>query len=92
MKWAKMGGYSCHSDTIASNTFLNATPYNKAFKESMNILRDWWACPEYADLLESFSKTVGNYIIRDQGTAKEALDKVTQKWTDIFTEAGYYNK
>jgi multiple sugar transport system substrate-binding protein len=90
MKWAKMGGYSCHADTIASSTFINATPYNKAFKESMNIMRDWWACPEYADLLETFSKTVGNYIIRDQGTAKDALDKVTQKWTDIFTEAGYY--
>jgi len=92
MKWAKMGGYSCHASTIASSTFLNATPYNKAFKESMSILRDWWACPEYADLLETFSKTVGNYIIRDQGTAKQALDKVTELWTGIFTEAGYYNK
>ena len=92
MKWAKMGGYSCHSDTIASSTFVNATPYNKAFKESMNILRDWWACPEYADLLESFSKTVGGYIIRGQGTAKQALDRVTEQWTQIFTEAGYYNQ
>ena len=86
-----MGGYSCHTATIESEAFLNATPYNKAFKESMKIMRDWWACPEYGELLETFSKEVGAYIIRDEGTAKGALDRVTKKWTDIFDEAGYYD-
>ncbi len=57
----------------------------------MKIMRDWWACPEYGELLETFSKEVGAYIIRDEGTAKGALDRVTKKWTDIFDEAGYYD-
>ena len=91
LKWAKMGGYSCHTATIESEAFLNATPYNKAFKESMNIMRDWWACPEYGELLETFSKEVGAYIVKDEGTAKGALDRVTKKWTEIFDEAGYYD-
>ena len=66
--------------------------YNKAFKESMNIMRDWWACPEYGDLLQTFSREVGRYIIKGEGTAKEALDNVTKKWEAIFDEAGYYDK
>ncbi len=86
---AALGGYTCHIDTLNSQEFLDATPYNSAFKESMNIFKDFWAVPEYGQLLETYSKTIGNYIIRDQGTAKQALDRLVEQWQEIFEEAGY---
>jgi len=89
MKWAELGGYTCHIKTLNSDKFLNATPYNKAFKDSMNIFADFWACPEYGALMESFSKDIGSYVIRGEGTAKSAADKLTADWTKIFKNAGY---
>ncbi len=89
MKWAELGGYTCHIATLNSDKFLNATPYNKAFKDSMNIFKDFWACPEYGALMETFSKSIGGYVIRGEGTAKQALDKCTAEWTAIFKKAGY---
>ena len=90
MTWAELGGYTCHAEVLKTDAFLNATPYNKAFAVSLNIMKDWWAEPEYAQLLEGFSKNIGGYIIRGEGTAKAALDKTTKEWTKIFTDAGYY--
>ena len=88
-KWAELGGYTCHIETLESQEFLDATPYNPAFKESMAIFKDFWAVPEYGQLLETYSKTIGNYIIRGEGTAQGALDKLTEQWTQIFQDAGY---
>ena len=90
MEWAKLGGYTCHAETLASDEFLHATPYNPAFKKSMEIFKDWWACPEYDVLLRTFSETIADYVIGGKGTAEEALDKCTQQWESVFKEAGYY--
>ena len=91
MKWAKLGGYTSHIDTLASDEFLNATPYNPTFKKSMEILKDWWASPEYDELLRTFSEIIANYVIIGNGTAEQALQKCTEKWESIFEEAGYYD-
>lgn len=90
MEWAKLGGYTCHSATLESKEFLEATPYNGPFKESMNIMKDFWNVPEYSELLNIFSETLGKYIIRNEGSAKEVLDECTQKWEQVFEDAGYY--
>ncbi|MFP4563215.1 MAG: ABC transporter substrate-binding protein [Spirochaetia bacterium] len=91
MEWARIGGYTCHIDTLESDTFLDATPYNPAFAESLQIMKDFWAVPEYGELLETYSKTIGNYVIRGQGTAQGALDTLVEQWTRIFEAAGYYD-
>jgi len=91
-EWARLGGYTTHIETLESDTFLNATPYNPAFKESMEIFRDFWAVPEYGQLLESYSKSVGAYVIRGEGTAQEALDKTLDQWTRVFVQAGYLDE
>jgi hypothetical protein len=41
-------------------------------------------------LLNIFSETLGKYVIRNEGTAKEALDNCVEKWTTVFEDAGYY--
>ncbi|MEX0627094.1 MAG: extracellular solute-binding protein, partial [Cucumibacter sp.] len=50
-KWADLGGYTCHAGVLASEEFLNATPYNRAFADSMVIVKDFWAVPVFADML-----------------------------------------
>jgi multiple sugar transport system substrate-binding protein len=92
MEWARLGGYTCHKATLASEEFLKAAPYNPAFKKSMEIFKDFWAVPEYSDLMKTFSETLGKYIIRNEGTAKGVLDECTQKWETTFRDAGYYKK
>jgi multiple sugar transport system substrate-binding protein len=91
MKWAKLGGYTCHAKVLASDEFLKATPYNPTFKVTMEIFKDWWACPEYDVLLRTFSETIAGYVVGGKGNAKEALNKCTQQWKSIFKEAGYYD-
>jgi len=91
LKWAKLGGYTCDAKVLETQDFLNATPYNPTFKKTMEIFKDWWACPEYDVLLRTFSKDIADYVIGGKGTAKEALDKCTREWTEIFKKAGYYD-
>jgi multiple sugar transport system substrate-binding protein len=91
MEWARLGGYTCHAEVLESDEFLNAAPYNPAFKTSMEIFKDWWACPEYDELLRTFSQTIADYVIGGKGTAEQALNKCTDQWTEIFERAGYYD-
>jgi multiple sugar transport system substrate-binding protein len=89
MEWAKLGGYTCHAGVLESDEFLNATPYNPAFKVSMEIFKDWWACPEYDELLRTFSENIAKYVVAGDGTAEEALNKCVEDWEEIFEAAGY---
>ena len=91
-KWAKLGGNSTMKSVLNSDAFLKAAPYNPSLKTTLEIMQDFWNVPEYGMLFQSMAKTVGNYIIRNQGTAKEALDSLADQWTQIFKDAGYYNK
>lgn len=90
MAWAKLGGFTCDKATLASDEFMNATPFNPAFATSMAIMKDFWAVPEYADLLTIMSEEGGKFIINGQGTAKTNVDNVAKRWTEVFEKAGYY--
>jgi multiple sugar transport system substrate-binding protein len=91
MKWAELGGYTCHTATLESDIFLNATPYNAAFKKSMEVFKDFWSVPEYSELLNIFSETLGKYIIRGESSAQEVLQRCTELWEEVFDDAGYYD-
>ena len=53
------------------------------------MVKDFWANPEYADLLESMQRNLHGYIVADQGTAKQALDNIAKDWEAIFKKYGY---
>ncbi len=86
MEWASIGGYSCSVSVLESDTFMNATPYNPSFSESLNIMKDFWNHPDYAELIEIFARTMGNFIIRGEGTAEEALQQCTEEWTEVLSK------
>ncbi len=88
-RWAELGGYACNAALLSSEEFRNATPYNEAFYQTMFKVRDFWALPEYAELLTEAADTFYPYVVDGQGTAQETLDKLTATWVDTLTSAGY---
>jgi multiple sugar transport system substrate-binding protein len=88
-RWAELGGYTANAAVLNSDEFQNATPYNKAFYETMFKVKDFWALPEYAELLTEAADTFYPYVVDGQGTAKETLDALAAKWIDTLKAAGY---
>jgi len=87
-KWAALGGYTCSAAVLKSDEFQNATPYNKAFYETMFKVKDFWAVPENAELLQQFNQRVYPYVTGDAGTAKETLDALAADWNATFKKYG----
>jgi len=79
-RWADLGGYTCSAAVLNSEEFLNATPYNQAFADSMKIVKDFWANPVFADMLFQMNDRLHPYITTGTGTAKEALDALVADW------------
>lgn len=91
-KWAELGGLSCNRKVLASEKFLNASPINRPFKESIEMARDFWAVPEYPQLLAISQKYWSEYVTQDKHTAKDAMDMVAGEWENVFEHAGYYKE
>ncbi len=90
-KWARLGGFTPHREILKSDAFRKATPYNEAFAASFPYLRDFWAVPEYAELLEA-CQTNWSAAISKLKSPKEALDAIARKHEEIFEDAGYYDE
>jgi multiple sugar transport system substrate-binding protein len=88
-RWAELGGYTANKATLESAEFQNATPYNKAFYETMFKVRDFWALPEYAELLDEGQQGLYDFVVNGNGTAQEALDKLAATWVESLKTAGY---
>ncbi len=89
-KWAKLGGFTPLKEVLESDTFKTATPFNEAFAASFPYLRDFWAVPEYAELLE-VCQTNWSEAITKIKSAKDALNSIARKHEEIFEDAGYYD-
>ena len=79
-RWADLGGYTCHAGVLNSDEFLNATPYNQAFADSMKIVKDFWAVPVFADMLFQMNDALHPYITTGEGDPKELLDNLAAQW------------
>ena len=88
-RWAELGGYTASAKVLESDEFRKATPYNEAFYQTMFKVKDFWATPEYAELLIAMNQRLYPYITGDQGTAKEALDALAADWNATFKK---YNR
>ncbi len=73
---------------LESEEFRNATPYNEAFYQTMFKVKDFWAVPEYAELLSQMNQRIYPYVTAGEGTAKEALDALAADWTETFKKYG----
>jgi multiple sugar transport system substrate-binding protein len=87
-KWWKAGGFSCLRAVVEAPDFATSQPYAQTFLDSMAIVKDFWAEPSYATLLQDTQKRLHDYVVAGQGTAQEALDGLVEDWTVTFKEAG----
>lgn len=87
-KWAELGGYTCNQNILSSTAFLENTPYNQAFSDSMQKVKDFWAVPVYAELLTISQDDLHKFVINGEGTAQSTLDDIAKKHDEVFTKAG----
>ena len=69
-------------------SFKDSQPFAADFLVAMNQVQDFWQEPSYAILLQAAQKRFHDYVVADQGTAKEALDGLVKDWTEIFEDEG----
>ncbi len=89
--WASLGGYTCSAAVLESAEFRNATPYNEAFYQTMFKVKDFWAVPEYAELLTALNQRVYPAVVGGEGTSQETLDALAADWKAIFAKYGRGN-
>lgn len=87
-KWWQLGGYSCLKAVVEDPDFPASQPYAQTFLDSMAIVKDFWAEPSYASLLQASQKRFHDYVVAGNGTAKEALDSLVKDWTEVFQDDG----
>ena len=87
-KWWALGGYSCHKAVLNDPSFTDSQPFAADFLVAMTQVKDFWQEPAYAQLLQSMQKRLHDYVVADQGTAQEALDKLIGDWTEVFQDDG----
>lgn len=87
-RWAELGGYTASAAVLESPEFRNATPYNEAFYQTMFIVKDFWAVPEFAELLGQLNNRIYPHIVGGEGTAKEVLDALAADWKATFAKYG----
>jgi multiple sugar transport system substrate-binding protein len=90
-KWWELGGYSALKAVVQAPGFTKSAPFAPDFLKSMEIVKDFWAEPAYAELLLDMQKRVHDYVVADKGTAKEALDLLVKDWEKVFKEEGKIN-
>jgi multiple sugar transport system substrate-binding protein len=87
-KWWALGGYSAHKAVLNDPNFSKTAPFAADFLVAMGQVKDFWADPSYAQLLQAMQRRLHDYVVADKGTAKEALDGLVQDWTKVFKEDG----
>jgi multiple sugar transport system substrate-binding protein len=85
LEWVKLGGASARRSVLGSDTFLSATPYNRYFPESFELVKDFWNLPEYASML-AIEQEYLSLAVTGQMSAKQALDTIAQKQQEILDQ------
>ena len=80
-EWARVGGYTCNIEVLASEEFLTNTPYNQAFSDSMQMVKDFWNIPVFGQMLEPVNRLLHSYIIEGLGDPQELLDQLAAEQT-----------
>lgn len=87
-EWGLLGGYTCNKNVLASDEFLQVTPFNAAFAETMNIVMDYWNISQFGQLLEVTQRELSSYIVGGEGAAEEAMNTMAEEHHAILVENG----
>jgi multiple sugar transport system substrate-binding protein len=88
-EWGAVGGYSANKEVLSDPAFLEQTPYNAAFAETMGMVKDFYNIPIYDPLLFAARDEISRYVLGGEGDAQEVLDAVAELHTELLSEAGF---
>ena len=88
-KWAELGGFSCNENVLKSDAFLNATPFNPAFGQTMTFVMDFWNIPIYGELLEVAQRELQGYVVGGEGDAQAVMDSIAEQHDKILRDNDY---
>jgi multiple sugar transport system substrate-binding protein len=90
MEWALLGGYTCNINVLQSQEFLDVAPYNAAFAETMNMVKDFWNIPQFGQLLEVAQRELSGYIVPESvsETAEQVMTRMAEEHDRILREEG----
>ncbi|WP_370325561.1 extracellular solute-binding protein [Euzebya sp.] len=81
--WAEAGGVPARTDALNSDAFIDARPWNQAFTDSVDSLKDFWAIPEFFQMIDVHS-TQANAAITGTQDPIEALDSLAEQEQSIL--------
>jgi multiple sugar transport system substrate-binding protein len=87
-RWGELGGYTCNINVLGSDEFLNATPYNAAFAQTMTFVKDFWNIPEFGQLLEPTQRHLSAAIVAGTESPQDALDALAEEQDKILVDTG----
>jgi multiple sugar transport system substrate-binding protein len=87
-KWQALGGSSTAKSVLLDPGYAASSPFAADFLVAMGQVQDFWQEPAFAELMQSMQKRVHDYVVADQGTSKEALDKLIEDWKETFEDEG----
>jgi len=88
-EWGAIGGYSANKEVLSDPAFLEQTPYNAAFAETMNMVKDFYNIPGYDPLLFAARDEIAKYVLGGEGDPQELLDTVAELHAELLREGGF---
>jgi multiple sugar transport system substrate-binding protein len=86
-EWVKKpGGFTANAEILKSETFRNASAYNAAFAESMDIVQDFWNVPAYNELIASATQHIGE-ALDGKTPPREALAALAAEHEQILGQS-----
>ena len=66
-------------------------PFNAAFAETMQMVKDFWNIPIFAQLLEVSQRELSGFIVPEtvEGTAADAMKRMAEGHDKILRENGF---
>jgi multiple sugar transport system substrate-binding protein len=86
-KWAAAGGVPSRTDALQSPEFLDASPFNKVYAESVSRMRDMWNVPQYAKLIDIENTNV-NAALNGAKSPEDALNEIAKEQQDLLDSGG----
>jgi multiple sugar transport system substrate-binding protein len=87
-EWGALGGYTCNSNILQTQEFLDVAPFNPAFAETMTFVKDFWNVPVFGELLSVAQREFGKFVVEGEGTAEEAMNAIAEEHDQILRDAG----
>lgn len=86
-KWVqKPGGFTASLDILKSDEFKQASPYNAAFAQSLDIVQDFWNVPVYNELIATTAQRLGE-ALDGKKTSQAALSELATEHEKILQAA-----